>query len=236
MLEGVFAWLLQWHAALSGLISVTLTAFLVVLYRQQRDLLKAEHQPVIDIEKFEIEDDDLIVSASNFGNGVATDLELVTVSAFQGLKSLSNGLAVSKMTRKSKESQANRTGRSIKAGEEKIDFEARVPLPIAVSNSRAQKYGFRSGVEELALEDAEVVRIHFYLRHENILEKHDISHFLSIEFEPQDERLTSQESRPTLERVSEKGAKMLSGEPSVSAENLSVDWTDAITKNERTVV
>lgn len=69
----------QWSQIIAGLGTVILTVFLVLLYKRQQEQLAAQHEAVLEVSNVEWYDDRAIVWVSNFGNGVAQHLSLVTL-------------------------------------------------------------------------------------------------------------------------------------------------------------
>jgi len=71
--------LASWSQIISGIGTVVLTLFLVILYRRQQRQLAAEHEAIIHVEGYEFHGDRAIVWLSNYGNGVSKNLGLTTL-------------------------------------------------------------------------------------------------------------------------------------------------------------
>lgn len=96
LLAAMGDWLQTWAQPISAIGTVILTVFLVVLYRQQKNLLRdnynANHRAVVEVEDFHVGDEKLHLTLSNVGNGIATNLELVTTTVFEPSSHLSPGV------------------------------------------------------------------------------------------------------------------------------------------------
>lgn len=73
------SWLQQWSEIISGLGSIILTIFLVLLYKRQARQLEAQHEAVLEVTSVEWYGDKAIIWISNFGNGMAKNLRLATL-------------------------------------------------------------------------------------------------------------------------------------------------------------
>ena len=76
MIDAPVAWLLNNAAAIA---SLGLTATLVFLYYQQKEILRVERLPEIEISSRSLDGDDLEVVLSNYGHGLAKNVSYHTV-------------------------------------------------------------------------------------------------------------------------------------------------------------
>ncbi|MDB9247395.1 hypothetical protein PN419_00035 [Halorubrum ezzemoulense] len=72
-------WLSSWIQLVAPLISAGLTLVLVYLYREQKNLIAADHRPILEVVDYSFDEDDATVELVNHGNGVATNVTLVTL-------------------------------------------------------------------------------------------------------------------------------------------------------------
>lgn len=225
------SWLLKWATVISGFGTVILTFFLVLLYRQQKELLAADQSPFIEVDDYNPKEGRLQVYLSNAGKGVATNLELVTVSIFSNLDNVGPGIAAYNLTRESNSSDVKRRGRTLQPAEECIGFNA-IPLigfRIGGPDKILDRATFNTAMSRLRGEEPGIIRIHFYIRYQDLLGNYHIKHFSSMELEMTDED-------PSFEEAYNSAAPMLWGEPEVSADSLQFSIKDAEAGNRRTVI
>jgi hypothetical protein len=226
--EGAQGWLLRWSEVLSGAGSILLSGLLVVLYRQQMGLLAIEQRPLIDIEYDEADERSMILYLSNAGKGVATDLELVTVTVFPEIEHFQPGISVTKCTRKTEDLEYTR-GRSVKPSEQRAAFEARpglglkyqedseeVDLSVSYPDQQTSNYGFSSGLDELKRQETPIIRIYFYVRYTNSLGEKQLKYVHGLE-------LDGDAGKLNYEEACENGARVFFGEPTVTSTDLSFD-------------
>lgn len=108
-----------------GLGTVVLTAFLAILYKRQKEQLAAQHKAILEVTDAEWFEDKAILWISNYGNGVAKDLEFVTLvhsdtGDHRNYASRSNALK-----RIDKDGEWTNL---LQPGEEQIPFEARAKV------------------------------------------------------------------------------------------------------------
>ncbi|WP_226011848.1 hypothetical protein [Halomicrobium salinisoli] len=236
-------WLLQWGQVLGAIGSLFLSGLLVVLYRQQKTILAAEQRPIVEIEDDVAQDDDLIVYLSNVGKGVATGLELVTVTVFPESADVDPGVAVNALRRKPESPDDHRRGQSIKPAEEVVPFEARTSFPMHIptnsTNSspetvwypdeQTSRWDFASGLARLEDQSVSVARIHFYIRYQGVLGDLHVRHVRGLEFD-------GNIGENTLEALHEAGGTMMYGEPELVDPDLHFDLSAAENSDTRTVV
>jgi hypothetical protein len=236
-------WLLRWGQILSGAGSLILSGLLVFLYRQQMSLIAAEQRPFVEVEDDEADGDHLHVYLSNVGKGIATNLELVTMTVFPETENSEPGIARTRLTRQPTEAEEHRRGQSLRPAEDRIPFEARPTLGIQIPSAHSRvdptvversggtisRFGFGAGLAHLDREEAEVIRLHFYIRYTDTHEQQHIQYFRGLE-------LDGDVGNISVDEAYRQGGKMLSGGPDVSASNLEFDLSTAETSEERTVV
>lgn len=231
-LQPVFDWLLKWDQTLTGGISLILTGTLVYLYYQQAEILRSGYQPLIEYRGIEIDENHLVLELSNYGEGHATGIELVTV----GLPAESEDLRPSVDSRKFRRysvDQDEYSGRSIRGGESNVPFRTLVGIPIGYKQGGDVPSGFRSGIRDLVHHEVEVFRLHLYIRYQDQLGRNYITHVFGIEFGPEQEDMNNEAS---FEEVYHAGGIMMFGEPLVDSDTLELDLTDAFNEPERTVI
>ncbi|WP_231183081.1 hypothetical protein [Haladaptatus sp. DYF46] len=225
----------------SGAVSGVLSLLLVLLYliqyqtqKEQQKLMEADHRSVIEVEDYWTEDEKIIFQLSNFGNGVATDIELVSLSVFEDTEYFSPGTMRNRLTRKSDDPDRNRMGQSLKPGEGRIAFEALPSIGFELNSGQIHRCGFRTGMDELHTEDVDIIRLFYYIRYGDLLgEKHIFPVFM-LEAEPI-------EKRRKFEQVFKEAGQVpirlqIIGEPKISADDLSFNLSDVEISDRRTVV
>lgn len=223
-------WLQTWAQPLAAFGSIALSAALVILYFQQKQLLKesydANHRAVVEVENYEIVDNCLRLTLSNIGNGVATDLELVTATAFDQSGHLQPGVVTNRVM---KAGDGNRGRQSLKPHEDDVTFESRPSLALTYSNDRTDRVAIRTGMDELDQAGVELLRVHWYLRYQDLRGTHNTHYITGIEVEVDTEI-------DLLEWMYASGTGMVYGEPNVDPETLELDLSDAVTGEQRTVI
>jgi hypothetical protein len=157
-----------------GVVSVVLTAMLVVLYfgqfRLQSRQLQFQHKPHVEIQKYETEGKQLEVWLSNLGNGVATDIELETCIDFEPTDDLEPGCASIRFRRVGENGDPKRrVGNSLKAGEHNIRFVCE-PVTKITSDRRA---GLMTATRRLAAEGLDEATLGFFVTSKNLLGHED---------------------------------------------------------------
>ena len=112
-------WVFQWSQVVSGLGSIVLTVFLVILYKRQQDQLAADHKALLEVSDVEWDRDEATLKISNFGNGVATKLSIVTLAHVESGEHRSYSSRRHHLKRQDKEGQWANT---IQPGEEDVEF------------------------------------------------------------------------------------------------------------------
>lgn len=128
-------WILQWNEIISGLGTVILTIFLVILYKRQQEQMAADHKAVLEVTDFEWNEDEATVYVSNFGNGVAKNLTLTTLAYVDTGKHRRYTRMMNHMKRQDKQGEWSNI---ITPGEEEIPFKgkSKIGKPAPISWSR----------------------------------------------------------------------------------------------------
>lgn len=129
-------WVLQWNEIVTGLGTVVLTIFLVILYKRQQEQMAANHKAVLEVTDFEWDGDEATVYVSNFGNGVAKDLALATLVYVDTGEHRKYTLRLNHMKRQDKQGEWTNV---ITPGEEEIPLKGKSIVgklaPISWSNN-----------------------------------------------------------------------------------------------------
>ena len=114
---------------------------------RQTELMNADHRTVLEVEDYRADGEKLILSLSNFGNGVATYLELVILTAFEETEDSEPDITSTGLTRRPEDPAQNRRGKSIKAEKTNISFEARSGMSLrSKPTGQTLGHGFGIGV------------------------------------------------------------------------------------------
>lgn len=231
VLSPVFDWIQNWAQPIGAIGSFLLTFFLVALYRQQKNLLResynADHRAVVEVEDYEVDGERLVLQLSNVGNGVGTDLELVTATVFEETDDFAPGITTSRIELTKDEIKRGR--QSIKPHEDNVTFRTRPALGFEYSDGETHRQGYRRAMNELDRVDVEVLRVHWFLRYQDLRGKCDGQYISGIEVDV-DPEINS------LEELSEQGARMIHDGLTLDLETLDMDLSEAITGDQRTVI
>lgn len=146
-----------------------LTLALVTLYfkmtnvqEKQATLAEIERTPLVEISGYEVEGDDIIVYLSNYGNGTATNLELVTVSHFDAdSELLEPGTSPEPLVRATDDARHNYE-QSIRPHDERIKFTA---SPGLVTHRDQERGGFSLSISMLESAGVENVAYQLFVRY-----------------------------------------------------------------------
>lgn len=127
MLIGPPDWLLRWSEVIGALGTVTLTVFLVILYKRQQEQLAANHAAILDISDVEWSKDTGTFSISNLGNGAVRHLQLITVMRVDTGAHREHVIMKTFMKRQDKGSELSSV---IQPGEEDIPFQGKSKVGI----------------------------------------------------------------------------------------------------------
>lgn len=225
----------------SGAISGLLSGLLVLLYlaqyktqKEQQTLMEANHETVVDVENRRADNEKLVVELSNFGNGVATDLELVVLPLFEQQDNLSPEIGRYRLTRQPEDPDQTRLSQSINAGESKVPFEARPAFALRHGSNSVQGYGIMTGIDELEREGIGVFRLYFYVRYKDLLGNHQLDPLIILEADFENRYRVFEEFYKGSGKVPV--GTPLAGQPEISAEDLEFDLSEVDVPKERTVI
>ena len=160
-----------------GVVSVVLTAMLVVLYfgqfRLQSRQLRYQNKPHVEIQKYETDGKKLEIWLSNLGNGVATDIELETCIDFEPTSSLEPGCTSRRLRRIGEDGDPKwRVGNSLKAGEHNVRFIGE-PVTEISPESESDGWGLVAATDRLESENVDKATLGFYITSEDLLSRKD---------------------------------------------------------------
>ena len=150
-----FSWLLKWGEVLGVFGSLILSGLLVWLYRQQYELLKIEQTPSLEVSDWEMNEDEITLYLSNFGEGLAKNIRLRTTVEFpteDNVSMVSDSRSRNSVEVFTVEHNVHRyedgeklRERDIMGTERKVELRGEPPFP----DPSGQGYGnFQSGVGE----------------------------------------------------------------------------------------
>lgn len=156
-----------------GVVSAILSSLLVLLYFGQHRLLRRqlelEHKPHVEIQEYETDGRKLIVWLSNFGNGVATNIELEGCIDFNETDNLRSGCASDRFRRVGEEGDyKKRVGNSLRPGEHNIRFVSEPAVDITPDEPN-QGWGLTAATGRLAPDGIEEVTLEFWVTSEDLL-------------------------------------------------------------------
>jgi hypothetical protein len=232
MIEGVFSWLLRWAEVIGGLGSLALTFLLVILYRQQKNILSrtfsASNRAIIEIDSAFLSGENFTLLLSNVGNGPGLNPELVIAGIYTDASGkVYEGVVKNRLSLVDR-GASNTTG-SIRPGEQEIKFIGSFSIPTLFGNHRSE---FFAVIRNLKEKDIHVARIHTWVRYSDLTEESHLQYVRGWEFNPRvDLYLEEEEVSEYLDLT----AQMLFGKPTLDAESLDLELKDAVTGLERTV-
>ena len=149
----------------SIIINSILTLALVGLYyrmaqiqSKQATLAEIERTPLVEISGYEINDDELRVFISNYGNGTATQLELVTVCHFESDSDSLEPSSTPEPMKRATENPHRNYEQSIRPHDERVEFTVTPGLVVHKDQIRG---GFAQSIS--MLQEAEINNAHFQL-------------------------------------------------------------------------
>lgn len=172
MLAEATDWLLRWGEVIGGLGSVLLTGALVVLYRQQKDILsqtfRVNNRAILEVDDSGLSNEDHHLKVSNVGEGVGLSPEMIVAGVYtHSSGNVFSGVTTNRLNRLDRGEQ--NTPGSIRPDEHEIPLVSRFSLPSIHGGNRAE---FFTAIRELDNEDIEVARIHTWIRYSNLTEKY----------------------------------------------------------------
>lgn len=173
----------------SAVASVTLSALLVLLYlgqyRLQSRQLRFQNKPHVDVQRRSADGGTLEVWLSNFGNGVATDIELKSCIEYESEDGTVSGCESRQLRRVGEDGDPKkRVGNSLKAGEDGVRF---VGDPSTLIDPK-QSGSILAATEQLAATGVEEATFSFYITNSSLLGQHDEERIFgrprTVELEP----------------------------------------------------
>jgi hypothetical protein len=165
---------------------------------EQTKLARLEHQPHLEVESYEFDGNRIIVTLSNYGNGVAADLEMETHLEVSGVESVSLAPGICQLRRRYEDEQPYES-QSIQPDEQRIIFEAEPIVKMVGTRGNTFQTSLPGVLEDLHHEpNCESAGINFRLRYRTLTEQADsvpiTDHALSI-------RLDDMSAPPILESL-----------------------------------
>lgn len=151
-------WLLQWSEVVAGIGTIVLTALLVLLYKKQQEQLAAQHEAVLEVISVDYDGDEVLVHLSNFGNGVARDIGLVTLVYTDSGEHRKHVLKSNQMKRQDKGGTWTNV---IRPGEENIPFRGKAKVGKLAPRSWGKNWvgiPFSAFVKRLKQDDIDEVK------------------------------------------------------------------------------
>ena len=152
MLEAIVDWMLNNLTALTSILlstaSVGLTAALVVLYRQQQQLLRIEKLPEIEIADREIDGDQLDVVLSNYGHGLAKDVRFCTSVHAPDADGFEPMLVESRARRVNEDAETT-LERSVRPQQVQVTFRGEPSMGYRLNGEEHRFADFSTGFEHL---------------------------------------------------------------------------------------
>lgn len=177
--NSILGWLQEWADVLGVIGSLILSGLLVLLYRRQQQLLKMERRPIIEVGDYNFEDGTAEILLSNYGEGVATDLELVTAVKFEGTETLKPEKASAPFRRSGEDHR--RLERSIRPHQELVRFEADPCIGLDWHPMSERRVGdFRTSTRLMEEEDIEEFYFKLFIRYSNQLDETEIESLFSF--------------------------------------------------------
>ncbi len=159
MHQTLLNWLLENVTALA---SLALTGALVVLYRQQKEILRTERLPEIEISSRELQGDTLHVTLSNYGHGLAKNVSFqATVHAPQA-ENFEPTLVSTRAQRLSNEHERT-LEQSIRPQEAQVQFTGTPKMGYRLNDESHQYADFSTGFRHLNDEDIDSVWFQIYV-------------------------------------------------------------------------
>jgi hypothetical protein len=158
----------------SAIASVTLSALLVLLYlgqyRLQSRQLRFQNKPHVDVQRRSADGSTLEVWLSNFGNGVATDIELKSCVEYESDDETVSDCQTRQLKRVGEDGNPkDRIGNSLKAGEDDVRFVGDPVLPVGPGD----RGGLVTATRWLAEREVEEATFSFYITNSSLLGQED---------------------------------------------------------------
>ena len=190
-LFGVFTWLQTWAEVIAAIGSVALTLALVVLYKQQKDLLSrqfsVENTAILEAGKIRADNRKMRIRLSNVGNGIAVDPHLVCVAIYiseeskEDEKQVWDGWIPIQLRRS--ETESRESGSVIEPGEAEVEYIATSQLP---TPSGMEPAAPATVFEDLKNLDVDIGRVHYFLMYSDLTDTKRARYLSSSEFTQSD--------------------------------------------------
>lgn len=190
VLDAIAGWLQSWSSVIGGLGSVLLTAGLVYLYlrqtrlqerqteiqERQQQLSESQAQPVVEVGAVDVEGDQLYVTLSNGGGGIAKNLEIVTEVDFQptsDIEPVETQSPLSELVAEEYGDELNvdEIGRSLRPYETNSTFVGTPLLGVRLEDGTVRRYGFLEGVRELEEHGVEELSCRISIRYADLFDE-----------------------------------------------------------------
>lgn len=145
MIDTAVTWILNNAAALA---SVGLTATLVVLYYQQKEILRVEKLPEIEISSCSLDGDDLEVVLSNYGHGLAKNVSFQTVVHAPDVEGF-DPMLVETRARRVTENAETTLEQSVRPQEAQVTFRGTPRLGYQLEDEAHRFADFSTGFRQL---------------------------------------------------------------------------------------
>jgi len=159
MIDAAVAWFLNNAAALA---SLGLTATLVVLYYQQKEILRVEKLPEIEISSRSLNGDDLEVVLSNYGHGLAKNVSFHTVVHAPNAEKF-EPILVDTRARRVTENSDTTLEQSVRPQEAQVTFRGTPKLGYQLENETHRFADFSTGFRHLNQADIDSVWFQIYV-------------------------------------------------------------------------
>ena len=153
MVDAIITWILNNAAAFT---SIGLTATLVVLYHQQKEILRVEKLPEIEISSREFDGDELEVVLSNYGHGLAKNVTFQTTVHSPGAEEF-DSMLVETRARRVKENSETSLEQSVRPQEAQVTFRGTPGLGFQLGGEKHRFADFSTGFRHLNRADIESV-------------------------------------------------------------------------------
>lgn len=159
MIDAVLVWLLN---NFTGLGSLVLSALLVFLYRQQKEILRVDKLPEIEISSRSFDGDTLEVVISNYGDGLAKNISYHTVVQVPDKDGFKPMFATSSARRMTEESERT-LERSLRPHESQVKFEGVPRIKYQLEGRTRRLADFSTGFAQLNQDDIDSVWFQIYV-------------------------------------------------------------------------
>lgn len=200
VLDLIFDWLREWSQVIGALGSLLLSGLLVKLYWDQYKLSKAERSPTIESSTVDIDGDTLTLSISNYGDGLAKNMEIQTHVVYTGIKNWKEALYAGKRKAEypiNRFDDGEQSGeRAIMGNEREVEFRGPPPFP---TPDGEMYMDFNSGIHQLLTEhEARHFRYRIYLTYENEMGETSIEEITHTkEWSPNEDMIEELIERPS---------------------------------------